>query len=98
MQTIQSRVDVWKETDEMALLVFILLNTKLTIQDVLSWFNNNVKRRQEVFRQKKWCFNYETVPKLFSKTHQAYLNQWKQVIKQWFGIEEATFEMLRRSR
>lgn len=97
MQIIHSRVDVWKETDEMALLVFLLLNSDLTIGDLLSWFNNNVKRRQAFLKQKTWYLNCEMAPKLFPRTHQAYLNQWKRVVRQWFGIPGATFEMLRRS-
>lgn len=98
LELIQSRVEVWKETDEMALLVYVLLNTTLSIQEVLSWFNHNVERRQDVLRQKKWNWSFATAPKLFPKTHQAYLSQWKRVVRQWFGIESATFEMLRRSR
>lgn len=97
LQIIHSRVEKWKETNEMALLIFLLINTRLKVGDLLGWFNTNPEKRKEYLKDKPdWLGSYISVPTLFPKTHQAYLKQWKRVCSQWFGIHEATFEMVRR--
>ncbi|GBL71885.1 hypothetical protein AVEN_228812-1 [Araneus ventricosus] len=97
LQTIQSRVEKWKETDEMALLIFLLIKTRLKMKELLGWFNTDPEKRKEYLKDKPdWLGGYISAPKLFPKTHQAYLKQWKRVCSQWFGIHEATFEMVRR--
>lgn len=98
LQTIRSRVEKWKETDEMALLIYLLVETPLKVGDLLGWFNTNVEKRKEYLKDKPDLLGeFLSVPKLFPKTHQAYLKQWKRVCSQWFGIQEATFEMVRRA-
>lgn len=97
IQVIQKKIEVWKETDEMALLVFVFMNTNLKLQDVLTWFNNNVAKRLLYVNEKKWTGDFWYARNLFPKTHQAYLNQWRRVCKKWFGIQAATFEMLKRT-
>lgn len=98
IETIRLRVSTWKETDEMALMVFLLLETKLKTKDILGWFNRDCEKRQLYLQGKnEWLVEFGSAPVLFPKTHQAYLNQWKTVCKKWFGIHGATFEMLRRS-
>ncbi|GFT26030.1 uncharacterized protein NPIL_17021 [Nephila pilipes] len=99
LETIQNRVEKWKDTDEMALLVFLMLKTKLKMSDLLGWFNTDPVKRQNYLKEHSdYLADYVFVPVLFPKTHQAYLNQWKRVCSNWFGIQQATFEMLRRSR
>lgn len=98
IETIRLRVTTWKNTDEMALLVFLLLETKLKTKDILGWFNKDREKRRLYLKEKdELLAELGSVPLLFPKTHQAYLNQWKVVCKKWFGIQGATFEMLRRS-
>ncbi|GBN19703.1 hypothetical protein AVEN_261786-1 [Araneus ventricosus] len=97
LETVRSRVEKWKDTDEMALLVFLLLETQLKVTDLLGWFNMDSEKRKEYLKDKPELLGeYLTAPVLFPKTHQAYLKQWKRVCNQWFGIREGTFEMVRR--
>lgn len=98
MHTIRGRVEKWKDTDEMALLVMLLLDTKLKMQELLGWFSNDPVLRVNYLEAHNMdgMMEYANAPRLFSKTHQTYLNQWKRVCNQWFGIRGATFEMLRR--
>ncbi|GFQ80233.1 uncharacterized protein TNCT_549681 [Trichonephila clavata] len=99
MQTIHTRVEKLKDTEEMALLVFLLLKTKLKMSDLLSWFNTDPKKRQDYLKEHaEWLEDYASVPVLFPKTHQAYLNQWKRLCSNLFGVHQATFEMLKRSQ
>ncbi|GFQ86759.1 uncharacterized protein TNCT_228651 [Trichonephila clavata] len=98
IKTIQTRVEKLKDTEEMALLVFLLLKTKLKMSDLLSWFNKDPVKRQNYLKEHAdWLADYGSVPVLFPKTHQAYLNQWKRLCSHLFGIHQATFEMLKRS-
>lgn len=98
IETIRLRVSTWRKTDEMALMVFLLLETKLKTKDLLGWFNRDREKRQLYLKGKdEWLADFGSAPVLFPKTHQAYLNQWKVVCKKWFNIQGATFEMLRRS-
>ncbi|KAG8175209.1 hypothetical protein JTE90_022632 [Oedothorax gibbosus] len=98
IHTIQSRVEKWKDTDEMALLVWLILYTKLKMRDLLGWFNNDPVLRCKFLQTHEMddLMEYANAPRLLPKTHQAYLYQWKRVCNQWFGIQGATFEMLRR--
>ncbi|GFT05739.1 uncharacterized protein TNCV_4670361 [Trichonephila clavipes] len=99
METIQTRVEKLKDTEEMALLVFLLLKTKLKMSDLLSWFNTDPVKRQDYLKEHTdWMADYVSAPVLFPKTHQAYLNQWKRLCSHLFGIHQATFEMLKRSK
>lgn len=77
---------------------FLVIHTKLRVQELMGWFNNDPVARQKFLKigNHDWLTEYASVPKLFPKTHQAYLAQWKRVCVQWFGIQGATFEMLRR--
>lgn len=87
-----------KDTDELSLLLFLLLETNLKMSELLGWFNTDPPRRKEYLKDKpEWLAEYTSAPKLFPKTHQAYLNQWKALCFKWFGVHSATFEMLRRS-
>lgn len=95
---ILERMKILKETDELALLVFLLMETNLKLQQILGWFNTDPVRRKEYLKDGWLSSDYASAPKLFPKSHQAYLNQWKRICSQWFGIQEATFEMLKRSK
>ena len=78
----------------MAMLIYLLLETRLKIRDLLGWFNKDVTKRLEY--SKHLLPDYAKVPILFPKTHQAYLAQWKRACRSWIGVEGATFEMLKR--
>lgn len=97
MKTIRQRVSVRKNTDEMSLLIYLWIETRLTMRDLLGWFNNDPgKRRLYLNNREELLEDFANVPKLFPKTHQTYLMQWKRSCRSWVGVEGATFEMLRR--
>lgn len=98
MNTLRERVNQRKDTDEVCLLLFLLLETKLKMSELLGWFSKDSDRRKEYLKDKPELLSeYASAPKLFPKTHQAYLNRWKALCYHWFGVHSATFEMVRRS-
>lgn len=101
LQSTLSRVEILKETNEMALLVFLLLKTKLRVNELLGWFNLDPVARKKYLKtyhpEEDLLGGYESAPKLFTKTHQALLTQWQKKCRLWFPYQRATFEMLRRA-
>lgn len=92
-------MNIGKLTDEMCMLVYLLMKTKLKVCDVLGWFNKNVRKRKEFLRKFNISLeDYEYVPYLFPKTHQTYLLQWKTACLSWIGKYDVTFEMLKRTK
>ncbi|GFR14414.1 uncharacterized protein TNCT_422171 [Trichonephila clavata] len=74
IKTIQTRVEKLKDTEEMALLVFLLLKTKLKMSDLLSWFNKDPVKRQNYLKEHAdWLA--DMVVRLFPNT--SVLNQRK---------------------
>ncbi len=97
LQEIRKRVTEYKTTDEMSLLVYLLMETGLKVNNVLGWFNRDPGRRRAYLKtQPQYLEDYTNVPVLFPKTHHAYLIQWKRACKSWFGKDGCTFEMLKR--
>lgn len=100
MELIQNRVRRQSETEELSMLVYLLIKTRLKVSELLGWFNKDVKRRIEYLEQTNESLSlleYLHVPILFPKTHQAYLSQWKRYCQKWIGVNDATFEMLKRN-
>lgn len=100
MKIIREKINKRKDTDEMSLVIFLMMETELGIKQLLGWFNNNPEKRQTYLKERDdgLMEEYAAVPKLFPKTHQAYLNQWKMKCYQWTGVPNATFEMIKRSK
>ncbi|GIY77304.1 uncharacterized protein CDAR_422811 [Caerostris darwini] len=98
LEFISQKVSTLKNTDEMSLLVYLILKTKLKIKDLLGWFNTDLDKRRVYLQEHNTSLleDYTSVPKLFPKTHHAYLLQWKQACKLWLNVEGASFEMLKR--
>lgn len=95
---IRKRVKTLRHVDEMALLVYLLLETKLKMNDLLTWFNTDKTKRMEFLKMHPECMaDYARAPRLFPKTHQGYLKQWSRKCLEWYGVQRATFEMLKRS-
>lgn len=94
---IRKQISLRKSTDELCMLVYLLLETKLKIRDLLGWFNTDVgKRRAFLENHNLLLEEYETFPCFFPKTHQGYLLQWKMACLEWLGKGDVTFEMLKR--
>lgn len=99
LNTILHFVECRKDREEMSLLVYLLLHTRLKVGEVLGWFNRDVDQRIEFLETLNIPLSdFMRVPILFTKTHQAYLNRWKKTCKTSFGVENATFEMLKRKK
>lgn len=98
LEEIRNKVSALKTTDELSMLVYLILSTDLKMKDLLGWFNKNPLKRREYLNNANLDLleDYESVPLLFPKTHHAYLVQWKRACKDWIGVEGATFEMLKR--
>lgn len=97
LQKIRQQVSKLKNTDEMSLLVYLLMETRLKVNDLLGWFNTDPGKRRDYLKTlPQYLEDYANVPLLFPKTHHAYLIQWKRACKSWLGREGCTFEMLKR--
>jgi hypothetical protein len=100
LETILKHVTIRWQTEELSLLVYLLITTSLGVSDLLGWFNRDVEKRidyverQETINLQEFAY----VPVLFPKTHQTYLTRWKRACRQWIGIGNVTFEMLKRSK
>lgn len=97
LKVIYDRVRLRKTTNELCLLVYLLMTTRLKVRDLLGWFNGDMAERRRFLRDTKMLEEYELVRVLFPKKHQTYLLQWKKVCQSWTGKENVTFEMLRKS-
>jgi hypothetical protein len=97
LEIIFDKVQKRRETNELSMLVYLLLNTNLKMNELLGWFNRDqVKRKTYIKGREALLIDYVLVPLLFPKTHHAYLIQWKRACRDWVGENNATFEMLKR--
>lgn len=98
LKIIYERVRFRKTTDELSMLIYVIMFTGLKVSDILGWFNNDLGKRRKVLKQLNILEEYESVVKLFTKKHQTYLLQWKKACESWIGRKlNATFEALRQS-
>lgn len=100
LKIIHDKVQVLKSTDEMSMLIYLLLKTNLKVCDLLGWFNHNVPKRTLYLDTNDLHIleDYESIPTLFPKKHQTYLLQWKAACVKWIGKTHVTFEMIRKSK
>jgi hypothetical protein len=96
---IRKNVEIRKSTDELCMLIYLLLETKLKVSQALGWFNHNLGKRRKFLKDYRTILleDYKDVPRLFTKTRQAYLTQWKRLCLKWLGKKNVTFEMLKRT-
>ncbi|GFY53331.1 uncharacterized protein TNIN_222321 [Trichonephila inaurata madagascariensis] len=93
IETIRSVCQTSRETNEMCLLLWLLIETNLKPRHLLGWFNQNQTSRNDYLQGKI------VLPGgvLFSKRHHAYLSQFKRKCHKWIGTSNVSFEMLSRS-
>ncbi|GFR29528.1 uncharacterized protein TNCT_229561 [Trichonephila clavata] len=93
IETIRSICQTSRETDEMCLLVWLLIETDLKPRHLLGWFNRNPDNRNDYLQ------GNIVLPGgvLFTKRHHAYLSQFKRKCLKWIGTSNVSFEMLSRS-
>lgn len=96
LKQIYSKVRFRKTTDEMSMLVYLIMFTGLKVSDLLGWFNLNLVKRRNFLKSFNILEDYESAQILFTKKHKTYLLQWKKACKMWIGKENATFEWLRK--
>lgn len=97
LKTIYDKVRFRKTTEELSMLIYIMMFTNLKVSDILGWFNENLGKRREYLKNLNILEDYESSRKLFTKKHQTYLIKWKKLVEAWIGKRNATFESFRRS-
>lgn len=97
LKIIYEHARVRKTMNELCLLIYMLMTTRLKMRDLLGWFNRDRVKRRNYLGDVKVLQEYELVRILFPKKHQTYLLQWKRACKAWIGKRNVTFEMLRKS-
>jgi hypothetical protein len=97
---IQNYATLTRGSNELSLLVCLFINSTLSIRSLIGWFNSEKSSRLEYLRKNEKINQFlEDVVNakiLFTKTHQTYLSQWKHQCSILTGVNDATFEMLRR--
>lgn len=86
---------------ELSMLVVLFVTAKdLKLKNLLGWFNEDTGRRKMYLSKHPEVADvmneYSNSKKLFSKTHQCYLTQWRKLCASMGIVEDATFEMMRR--
>lgn len=97
LKIIYDKVRFRKTTEELSMLVYIMMFTDLKVSDLLGWFNEDLGKRREYLKDLNILEDYESLRKLFTKKHQTYLIKWKRVVERWIGKKNATFEAFRLS-
>lgn len=99
MQILYNNAEKRKSTSEICMLVYLLLRTRLKISDLLGWFNHHLNERVSYLgKYPELLEDYIKVPRLFPKKHQTYLLQFKKICRKWIRVENASFQMLQRSK
>lgn len=97
LKIIYDKVRFRKTTEELSMLIYIMMFTNLKVSDLLGWFNEDLGKRRQYLKKLHILEDYESSRKLFTKKHQTYLINWKKAVKLWIGKKNATFEAFRQS-
>ena len=97
LKKIYDKVRFRRTTEEMSMLVYIIMFTNLKMVDLLGWFNNDIGKRRKCLKNLHILEDYEWCKRLFTKKHQTYLINWKKACKIWLGKKNITFEDFRQS-
>lgn len=97
LKIIYDKVRFRKTTEELSMLIYIMMFTNLKVSDLLGWFNEDLGKRRQYLKNLNILEDYESSRKLFTKKHQTYLINWKRAVELWIGKKNATFEAFRQS-